>query len=114
MRFGRRYSGIYTYTAYAVCYGIAMGGINSALINLIFDYAPSETRADSLAITLALSGLAGFVATLCAGPLVAFIQQNGNTLFGVPIYAQQAVTVIGLLFTMVAIFYVQKVLIRKP
>lgn len=107
-------SGVYTYTAYAVCYGIAMGGINSALINLIFDYAPPETRADSLAITLALSGLAGFVATLCAGPLVAFIQQNGNALFGIPIYAQQAVTVIGLLFTVVAIFYVQKVLVRKP
>lgn len=107
-------TGIYTYVLYVMCHGIAMGGFNSALINLIFDYAPPETRADSLAITLALSGLAGFVATLCAGPLVAFIQQNGNALFGIPIYAQQTVTVIGLLFTVVAIFYVQKVLVRKP
>ncbi len=107
-------TGVYTYTLYIICHGIAMGGINSALINLIFDYAPPATRADSLAITLALSGLSGFVATLCASPLVSFIQQNGNTLFGLPIYAQQAVTVIGLLFTVLTLVYVQKALIRKP
>ncbi len=107
-------TGVYTYTLYVVCHGIAMGGINSALINLIFDYAPPETRADSLAITLALSGLSGFVATLCASPLLSFIQKSGNTLLGLPIYAQQALTVIGLLFTVFALVYVQKALIRKP
>ncbi len=106
-------TGIYTYILYVICYGISMGGFNSALINLIFDYAPPETRADSLAITLALSGVAGFVSTLCASPLVTFIQQSGNSFFGLPIYAQQAVTFIGLLFTVFALFYVQKALVRK-
>ena len=90
---------------YNILYGIALGGINSALINLIFDYVPYETRADSLAVTQAFAGLAGFLATLCISPLVSYIQQNNNSIFGFPIYAQQFVSIIALVFTALTIIY---------
>lgn len=98
---------------YNVFHGIALGGINSALINLIFDYVPQEKRADSLAITQALAGFTGFLTTLCISPLVSYIQKNGNTVFGLPIYAQQFITIIALIFTVVAIFYTRVVFIKK-
>lgn len=98
---------------YNVFHGIALGGINSALINLIFDYVPQEKRADSLAITQALAGFTGFLTTLCISPLVSYIQKNGNTVFGLPIYAQQLITTIALIFTVVAIFYTRVVFIKK-
>ena len=45
---------------YHVFHGIAMSGINSALINLVFDYVPVVNRADSLAITQSAAGLPAF------------------------------------------------------
>ena len=98
---------------YNILHGIALGGINSALINLIFDYVPIEKRADSLAITQAFAGFTGFLTTLCISPLVSYIQNNGNKIFGLPLYAQQFVTILALLFTVIAIFYIRYVFIRK-
>jgi len=101
------------YILYHVFHGIALGGINSALINLVFDYVLVENRADSLAITQSAAGLTGFLTTLCASPLVVQIQKNGNSFLGISVYAQQVVTVIALLMTVLAILYIRFVFINK-
>lgn len=98
---------------YYVFYGIAQGGINSALTNLIFDYVPAEKRANSLAVTQALAGLTGFLTTLLISPLISYIQACGNKIFGIPLYAQQFVTIIALIFTVLAILYTRCILINK-
>lgn len=98
---------------YNIFHGIALGGINSSLTNLIFDYVPLEKRADSLAITQAAAGLTGFLTTLCISPLVSYIQNNGNKIFGLPIFAQQFVTVIAVAFTVLAIIYTRCVFIKN-
>lgn len=90
-----------------------MGGINSALINLIFDYVAPEKISDSLAITQAASGLVGFLTTVCLSPLVTLVQKSNDTIFGVHIYAQQLCTLISLLFTALSVIYVKKVLRGK-
>lgn len=64
------------FSLYSILHGIALGGINSALTNLIFDYVPPEKRADSLAVTQSIAGLTGFLATLCISPLVSHIQNQ--------------------------------------
>ena len=97
---------------YYLLHGIALGGINSALINLIFDYVETEKRADSLAITQALAGLIGFLTTLCVSPLISLIQKNGNSIFGLHIYAQQFVSIIALMFTVLAILYIKNIFIK--
>ncbi len=91
---------------YFIIHGISQAGINSALINLVFDYVPHEKRADSLAFCQALAGITGFVSTLLISPLVANIQNNGNTLFGLNVYAQQVTAGICCFFCVVAIIYV--------
>lgn len=98
---------------YYILHGIALGGINSALTNMIFQYIPRETAADALAVTQAAAGLTGFLTTLCVSPLISHIQNNGNTLFGIPIYAQQLVTMMALLFTVLAILYTRCVFIKN-
>lgn len=101
------------FVLYHIFHGISMGGINSALTNLVFDYVEPENRADSLAICQASSGLVGFLTTLAVSPLVSLIQKNGNTLFGIPIYAQQFLSLIGILFLIVAIIYLRTVIMKK-
>ena len=98
-------SGKVMFTLYYLLHGVALGGINSALTNLIFEYVDIEKRADALAITQAFAGVTGFLTTLCISPLVSLIQVNGNTIFGLNIYPQQLVTFFALIFTVIAIFY---------
>jgi len=77
------------FTAYYCLYAIAMGGINGALTNLVFENVKGDNRRDALAINAALGGIAGFATTCLMSPVVAHIQSNGNTLFGVNMYAAQ-------------------------
>lgn len=96
-----------------IAHGITLAGLNSALINLIFDYVPHEKRADSLAVTRSLSGLMGFIATLGASALVTFIQSNGNSLFGISVHAQQVLNIISAIATVGIMLFLQFKIINK-
>ena len=98
---------------YSVFSSLASAGISSALVNLVFDYAEPEKRSDALAICQATSGVIGFFATLAISPFVSMIQTNGNRFLGMNIYAQQAVSVLGVIFILLAAIYIRVVLIRK-
>ena len=100
------------YTTYACLYAAAMGGINSAEINLIFDYASPENRSDALMVKQTIYGLAGFLATLAVTPLVTFIQNNGNRIFGINVYAQQVLSAISVVLGILVIVYLQKVVLK--
>ncbi len=101
------------FTAYRILYSVAMGGINSALINLCYDYVSPEKRVHALAVTQALAGLAGFFSTLATSLLVGKIQENGNFFLGMSLYAQQAVSALAFVLTIAVIVYVSVTLIKK-
>ena len=72
-----------------------------------------EASADSLAICQAMAGVVGFLSTLAVSPLVSTIQANGNTVFGLSVYAQQVVSVISLLFAVIAVLYVRFAILNR-
>jgi MFS family permease len=90
---------------YYILSGIASGGVNSALMNIVFDCVPYERRSDSLAVCQAVSGVIGFVTTLAVSPLVAFIQTNGNSFMGMSVYAQQVTAGISFMLLLVTLVY---------
>lgn len=94
------------YTLYYALYAIAMGGINSALTNLVFDLVKTDMRSNALALSQAVSGFVGFLTTIVVSGLVSYIQESGNVLFGLSIYAQQVVSAIAVVFTALAVLYV--------
>ncbi len=94
------------YTLYYALYAVAMGGINSALTNLVFDLVKTDMRSNALALSQAVSGFVGFLTTVVVSRLVSYIQENGNMLFGLSVYAQQVVSAIAVLFTVLAVLYV--------
>lgn len=105
-------NGRITFLFYYIFNGIAAGGINSALINLVFDYVPYENRADSLAVSQAVAGLVGFITTVAASPLVSYIQNNQFKIFGTSIYAQQILSFLALFLTVSAAVYLRKMFIK--
>lgn len=99
------------YLIYTALYSMAMGGVNSASTNLVFDYALPEQRSAALSVYSSVGGLAGFLATLLVSPLVAYIQGAGNRLFGMPVYAQQVMSACSAILMGVLLIYMQKVIL---
>ena len=103
-------TGLVAFTLYYIFSGIANGGINSALINLVFDYTDPEERSDSLALCQAASGVVGFLATLATAPLITLIQARDSHVLGITIYAQQLVSFLALIICACTIFYICKMM----
>ena len=68
---------------------VAMAGINSNAQNMMYSYIDKKYFVQASAIKNSVSGVCGFLASLAGGALLAHIQANGNTLFGIPVYGQQ-------------------------
>ena len=104
------------YTTYYILAAIAMAGINSGSLNILYEYMPPEKRTGALAFKSSVSGIVGFLITLLASPLVKFIQERGNILFGKTIYAQQVLSAFACLVTITIIIYLNTVIkkMSKP
>ncbi len=113
MSFTAPANGTVLYPIYTLLKGIAMGGINSSFINMVFDYARAEDRSDSLALCQAVTGIVHFGATLAVSPLITLIQKNGNRVLGLPLYAQQLFSFISVLALLAATLYLRFQFIRK-
>ena len=100
------------YVIYSVLYYAGMAGINSSIMNLIYDYVEKEKCTSALALQQTFAGIAGFLTTLAVSPFILFMQNNGNTFLGVPIYAQQILSLISCLLTGLLLIFMLKV-IRK-
>ena len=100
------------YTVYYVLYAVGMAGINSGGINLIYEYVPKEQRICALALKNTIQGIAGFLTTLLFGEVVDLIQENGNKLFGISMYAQQFLSAISVILIIGLIIYLNTV-VRK-
>lgn len=100
------------YTIYYALYAIAMAGINSGAINLVYDYVDKEKRVGALALKSTLSGFAGFFTTLLVSLLVKYIQGNGNVFLGMNVYAQQVTSALGFVLVLVILLYLNTV-VRK-
>ena len=97
------------FTMYYALYAISMAGINSATINLIYDYVEKEKRIGALALNSTLSGFAGFFTTLLVSPLVKYIQGKNNVFLGISVYAQQVVSLIAVVLMVGLLLYLNLV-----
>lgn len=98
---------------FAVCHAVASMGTGFAL-NLDYSYVDREYVTEAMAIRHFVGGVTGFGASLLAGKLLAYIQQNGNTLFGFPVYGQQVLAFISLLITLLAWLLTRLVIEKEP
>lgn len=99
------------YLVYACLHAFAMAGINSGVINLIYDYVAPADRAVAMGVKNALGGILAFFTALLSGLLLGKIQTSGGIhLFGITVYAQQALALISTLVIILLIIYMLKVI----
>lgn len=98
-------NGKVVYTIHYILNATGMAGINSATINLIYDYVDRNRQMSALALQSTVSGFAGFFTTLLVSPLVSYIQDRGNMFLGMNVYAQQVVSFFSAILIVALIFY---------
>ena len=103
-------NGKVVYFIYQLLYSAGMAGINSSVINLIYDYVDAEQRTSALALKQTFAGFAGFFTTLLVSPLVSFIQANGNKVLGISMYAQQLLSLASFVLTIGLLVYMLTVI----
>ena len=99
-------NGTVFYTMHYILYAVAMGGINSATTNLVFEMVEPRKCSNALALSQSVGGVVGFFVTTILSLLVTHIQESGNVFFGMNIYAQQVVSLIAAVLTFSAMLYV--------
>ena len=96
---------------YICLHSIAMAGINSGVINLIYDYVVPEERAVAMGVKNALGGILGFLAALIGGAVLGNIQSAGGfNFFGINLYAQQVLSAFTVVGIVILIFYMRLVI----
>lgn len=101
------------FVIYKVLNAISMAGINSGCINLVYDYVAPERRVGALALQNTVAGVVGFFTTLVASAFVDHVQAQGNRLFGVHMYAQQALSAISCVVCLLVVVYLHLVVGRS-
>lgn len=94
------------FSLYYTLHAISLAGINSGTINLIYEEVETEQRTGAYALQQSISGTVGFLTTTLFSILVERIQANGNVFFGIPVYAQQVVSAVGVLVLIAIVIYV--------
>lgn len=98
------------YMIYTVLYSVSLAGLNSGLMNIVFDYTDEKNRTAVLGIKTAVGGVFGFLATIAGGKLLDIIQGNGNTFLGINVYAQQVLSFITFIGIVITVFYMKYVI----
>lgn len=99
------------YLVYACLHAFSMAGINSGIINLVYDYVGPADRGAAMGVKNALGGILGFFTALLAGSILEKIQNAGGfDFFGIKLYAQQLLAIISLVCVIVLIVYMRLVI----
>ena len=100
------------YIAYACFHGFAMAGINSGILNMVYDYVEKDDRATAMGVNNALGGIIAFFTALLSGAILAVIQKDGGfRIFGATLYAQQVLSILSCIAVVALIIYMRLVIV---
>lgn len=96
-----------------VLYNVSLAGTNMNSFNITYSYVDQRYFTQAMSIKNCLSGIFGFGASILGGKLLKLIQANGNSLFGIHIYAQQFLSVISFVFTVILLIHMKLVIEKQ-
>lgn len=97
---------------YSILHAIAIAGLNQNSFNIVYSYVDSEYITEALAIKNFIGGICGFITTLVSSRILKYIQNNGNSIFGIQIYAQQFLAILSFI-TLLAAIAIMVLVVRK-
>ena len=90
---------------YVALSSLGMAGLNQNTFNVVYSCVEEKYFAEASAIKNCICGVCGFCTSMISSLVLEYIQRNGNKLFGIHVYAQQALAVPALLLMLAAVAY---------
>jgi len=81
--------------------------VGIGLFGVQLDFFKNEKRMIWLTLTSSLSGVFGFIVSLIGGGILSHLQKIALTFFGVKIYAQQVLNMIGFIVILFTVLYIK-------
>lgn len=97
---------------FTILFNVSMAGIVQNNFNITYSYVKSDYIVQAMAIKQSIAGVIGFCASLIGSRILSGVQAAGNTFLGIPMYGQQLLAAISLVFILAAIIFC-KVVIEK-
>ncbi len=98
---------------YTILHNACYVGITANGFNILYSYVDNTYFAQALAIKNCIAGLCGFGAAIVAGKLLSYVQANGNSIFGIPVFGQQVLSAVSLVLTVIVLLYVRFVVTKQ-
>ena len=98
---------------FTVLYQASLAGTNQNSFNMTYHYIQEKYITQAIAIKDSIGGLCGFAASLLGGKILTAVQQNGNCLFGIPVYGQQVLSAFSFLLVLVAVLFTKFVIEKQ-
>lgn len=95
---------------YTILFNISQAGISQNLFNIVYNFVDEKYFVQASAIKNSIGGVCGFLIALVGSRILGAVQASGNTVFGMEIYGQQILSVISLVFAVLAILFTHLVL----
>ncbi|MBO4406512.1 MAG: hypothetical protein J5849_02325 [Clostridia bacterium] len=103
----------YLVIAYTVLMSVSAAGTGQNSFNITYSYVDGRCVTQALALKSCISGLFGFGASLLGSRILRLVQENGNRVFGLPVYGQQILSAVSFLLIVVLIVYVRTVIEKQ-
>ncbi len=98
-------NGAVMFIIYNVILRVGNAAIAISATNQLLEITPVEHQPTALSVNTIITGVLSFLATLAVSPLIDYMQERGNTLFGITVYAQQILSALCALFYLLLIVY---------
>ncbi len=98
---------------YTILHNASYAGTNQNSYNILYSYVDADYFVEAMAIKNSIAGVLGFAASLVGAKILAAVQQNGNTLFGLPMYGQQLLSLLSCVLVLICILFLRTVIGRQ-
>ncbi|MBQ7153583.1 MAG: MFS transporter [Clostridia bacterium] len=103
----------YMIIAQAALMAVCMAGFNANSFNIVYSYVDAHYVPEAMAIKNSIGGVCGFLSSLIASRILAAVQANGNTVFGIQLFGQQLLACVSLLLMLAAFLFTHFVITRQ-
>ena len=98
-------NGAVMFIIYNVILRVGNAAIAISSTNLLLELTPVSHHATALSVNTVITGVLSFLATLAVSPFISLMQERGNVLFGITVYAQQILSALCAIFYLALVLY---------
>jgi Na+/melibiose symporter-like transporter len=103
----------YLIVLYTVLYNASCAGTGQNLNNIVYSYVDIDYFVEASAIKNSVAGLCGFGASVLGGVILRAVQENGNSVLGLPMRGQQLLALISLAVTIITLLFTARIMEKQ-